>query len=145
MVIYLLDNFLIKNGTDFKIENFFPGQQQTIITGFTQGKPNKEILNFRKETPILFINLSRIHPLYLEHHRKQYGTKGLDKNSLIYYLKSSKAFLAYAHPVRFDTTATSAYLFDHSLLQSMGINFERSFADANTESALTQPDNEIPF
>lgn len=145
MVIYLLDNFLIKEGSDFKLEMFYPGQQQVIVTGFAQGKPSKDIMNIRKEMQVLFINLSRIHPLYLEHHRKQYGTKGLDKNSLIYYLKSSKAFLAYANPVRFDNTNTSGYLFDNSLLQSLGVNFERSPMNLNSQSFDNKDDKDIPF
>lgn len=145
MVIYLLDNFLIKEGTDFKLETFHPGHQQVIITGFSQGRPNKDILNFTKPTQVFFLNLSRVHPLYLEHHRKQYGNKGLDKNSLIYYLKSTKAFLGYTNPVRFDNSNTSAYLFDHSLLQSTGTDFERSNFNDKPNDTVFQTDNELPF
>jgi hypothetical protein len=145
MVIYLLDNHLISAGNDFKLEYRFPGHQQPIITGFAQGRANKDVIEFKRETQVLYLNLSRIHPMYLEHHRKQHGNKGLDKNSLIYYLKASKAFIGHAHPVRFDNTATSAYLFDHSLLQATGVNFERNSISQNNETALIQSDNDIPF
>ncbi len=145
MVSYLIDNHLIVENIDYKLQNFYPGSQQVIITGYAQGRPSKDIMNFKRETQVLFLNLSRIHPLYLEHHRKQHGTKGLDKNSLIYYLKASKAYLAYAHPIRFDNTATSAYLFDHSLLQNLGVNLERSPIDLNSQSFENKDDNDIPF
>jgi hypothetical protein len=145
MVMYLLDNHLITSGTDFKIQNRFKGYQQPIITSFAQGRANKDVIEFRHDTEILYLNLSRIHPLYLEHHRKQHGNKGLDKNSLIYYLKSSKAFIGHAHPVKFDTTATSAYLFNHSLLQSTGVNLERNSELVNTDDSVFQEDNKLPF
>jgi DNA primase len=145
MVMYLLDNHLIASGLDFKIETKFKGQQQPIIQSFVQGRANKDIMEFKRDTQVLYINLSRILPLYLENHRKQHGTKGLDKNSLIYYLKASKAYIGHAHPVRFENTATSAYLFDHSLLQSTGVNLERISGSVIPDDTVFQDDNKTPF
>jgi hypothetical protein len=145
MVMYLLDNHLISAGIDFKIETRFQGHQQAIIQSFSQGRANKDVIEFKRDTEVLYINLSRILPLYLEHHRKQHGTKGLDKNSLIYYLKSSKAFLGHAHPIRFENTITSAYLFNHSQLQSTGVNLERMHGMVKNDDSVFQEDNKTPF
>jgi DNA primase len=145
IVIYLLDNHLIRDKYDFKLEVLHADQPMSVIKGYVKAKPVKESISFSYDMELLHLNLNKIHPLYLENHRKQYGNKGLDKNSLIYYLKGSKAYVGYANPVRFDNVNTSSFIFDHSLLQNSGVNFLRSAGGADFQDSVFQSNNDVPF
>lgn len=79
---------------------------------------------------LLFIRFSKIHPLYLEAHRRQYGTTGVDFSSLRHYISNHISYLGNIRKIDFQNTITSAYVFDYEILAKsltgIGFNLKKS-------------------
>ncbi len=133
LVEFMLDYATIKEGEDFKIVteagvlHLTDKNQQPADISFTE---NPEIL--------LFIRFTKIHPLYLEAHRKQYGKNGVDFVSILHYFKHHRAYLGIIKSTRFDTANTSAYVFRY---KALGVNLirEKKIEGDNT----SPPDSRI--
>lgn len=103
---------------------------------------------FQQPTKCLFVRFSKIHPLYMEMHRKQHGHNGIAMSSLKTYIHGHKAFIGLTKATAFNDGVSSAYVFDYN---ELGINIEQlapqpidvSKALGYTESAV-EP-KEIPF
>jgi DNA primase len=116
---YMLDSGQIKENSDFKIERH-PKYMRTPI--LKNGK--KESIYFEEDRELLFIRLTKIHPLYMELHRKQYGTNGVDMTSLSHYMNTSDSFAGLINSTRFgEFINTSAYVFDY---EKLGVNLKRN-------------------
>jgi len=145
MVIYLYNKGLIRENYDFKIEVLLPGAELTVSQGYGKGKYNKEKLVFDAPRELLFINLTQIHPLYLEYHRKQFGSNGLDKASLTHYIKSAKGYLGLSASTRYEHSNTSSYIFDQEVMRDAGVNLKHTFISNDTEVSENKASDPDPF
>ena len=116
MTEYLLDNKLIEVGNDFEVKSV-----ATIRA--TNKKGITETLNYPEPKLILFIRFSKIHPLYMEGHRKQFGKNGVDLVSLMHYIKHHPSYIGSVSSYRFENSISSCYAFDYETLK---VNLERS-------------------
>jgi len=134
MVEYLLDNRMIEHGKDFIIKT---------VSGVNvvNNKGIKESKSFLDARTVLFIRFSKIHPLYMEAHRKQFGKNGVDLVSLMHYIKHHAAYLGYIDSYRFDHSVSSCYCFDYTALNA---NLERLLLDAGSEP-VSNVVKDLPF
>ena len=117
---YMLDKGDITNGIDFKIENHV-----TLKLIKKHGKEEEMI--YHKPTPLVFFRFSKIHPMYLESHRRQTGKSGVDMVSLQHYIKNHRYYQGYIKSTRFDNTNTSAFVLQYKDGDdyTLGINLDR--------------------
>ncbi len=66
---------------------------------------------------VLFIRFSKIHPLYMEGHRKQFGKNGVDLVSLMHYIKHHPSFIGSVNNYHFENSDSSCYAFDYETLK----------------------------
>ena len=142
MIEFLSDQSMLHVDKDFMITS-----RTSIILRTKAG--NTEEMSFTdphgREFPktMLWIRLTKIHPLYMEYHRKQYGTNGIDKTTLLHYLTTNSAYLGYQDSARIGDINTSAYVFDYAKLKEMGVNLDRGSVDVNREpEAATEESKE---
>jgi len=139
MVEFLLDDHKIEEGVDFKIcsgiEITYRNKNEDWIT---------EEIDIKKNA--LLIRFTKIHPLYMEAHRKQFGKNGVDLTSLTYYIKHQPAYKGFVSSIRFSNSVTSCFYFDYDQLK---INLTRSMVISSNESTQnTITDNSeknLPF
>lgn len=138
---FMLDNKQIEMGIDFDIKTDY-----TITIKDSQG--NKTIKEFKNNNndnipaKIIFIRFSKIHPLYLEAHRKQYGVNGVDLVSLLHYVKHHKAYIGYVDSHRFNNSVSSAFAFRYDLLK---LNIERFSESEELPGSDNKPGDDLPF
>jgi DNA primase len=140
----MLDRKEIKEGDDFKII--------TSIGQFTvKDKTGKEVtIDFTSNpTLLLYIRFTKIHPLYMEAHRRQYGKNGVDMMSIEHYFKNHRAFIGWIRGTRFDTTTSSAFVFRYDQL---GVNLIRTVKeDEKTDGielkdhTISKKEDDLPF
>ena len=128
MVEYLLDSKLITPNVDFKIAS-----EMSIIIRNRKGE--QERIDFDQPVKLLYVRLKNIHPLYMEHHRRQYGIVGVDKVSLEHYIQTNRAFKGRCESVRFSNQITSARVL---LYDQVPVNLER-FDTAIADEPTTEP------
>ncbi len=133
----------IHEGADFKIQTY-------IKTLRVKNKKDKwENIDFYSSPKkLVFFRFSKIHPLYMEAHRKQYGKNGVDLVSLIHYIKHHKAFIGISHSTRFDTAVTSAYVFDYNMLNvtlECNQTLERDSDDTTRDEHALSQEEGLPF
>lgn len=109
MIEYLLDNKMIESGVDFIIKGEL-GIHSEDAKGMDQ------TVSWQKSKEVLYIRFSKIHPMYLEAHRKQFGKNGIDITSLLHYIKHHHSYLGYKDCFRFRNTVSTCYCFDHALV-----------------------------
>ena len=142
MIEYLADQNMIHHDRDFMINS-----RSSIMLRTKAG--NMEEFSFSNANGVqfiktmLWIRLTKIYPLYMEYHRKQYGISGLDKNTLKHYLTTNSAYMGYQDSARIGDINTSAYVFDYAKLKEMGVNLDRGSVDVNREpEAATEESKE---
>lgn len=130
MVEFLLDQELIEEKWDFKIE-VLPSVK-VVIEGGTE-----RLKTFEKPTKVLFLRLGNIHKLYSEQIRKQTGNVGLNEQTLQMYMQADPAFIGPNKLQRFSSkktgksSPTTSFMFDYDRL---GINLERFGNDLPEET-----------
>lgn len=127
---FMLDNKQIEHGNDFDIKTEYAitvrANNDKLVKTFTDSNGNA----FPQK--VLFIRFSKIHPLYLEAHRKQYGVNGVDLVSLLHYVKHHKAYIGYVDSHRFNNSVSSAFAFRFGK-DMLNVNLERfSYDDKET-------------
>jgi hypothetical protein len=110
LVEYMYRTSLIKDNGDFVIKSV------PSLTVYENGESTEKLLDGGRPKRVLYMRLSKIQPLYLELHRKQYGKNGLDSGSLKHYLEHSKGFYGSIRNVKFGGAPTSALAFDYEYL-----------------------------
>jgi hypothetical protein len=93
----------------------------------------RETVTFQTPKEVVFLRLTRVHPLYLEALRKQGQKAGMDLGTLKHYLQHSKEFIGNVDQMRFKTSNTSAFAFDYDALREQG----HSIQLINEESSST--------
>lgn len=112
MVEYMVQNRLIREKEDFKIINLTPNSTLEVYNkyGALWSYQSSQIES------LLFMRMSRIHPTYLELHRKQLGKNGMDISTCIHYLTVNPAFVGKTKSTRFGNVNTSALVFKYNNL-----------------------------
>lgn len=97
-----------------------PNEDYIVKDQFTvkvrEGRGKDEIIDLKTSTKVLYLKLTKIHPLYMEAHRKQFGESGVPEQSIKSYIKSSKAYIGNVPVINFDGVKTSAYAFRYDML-----------------------------
>lgn len=146
MIVLLFESGQIKTGEDFKIQKF----TQLVAR---DKYDNKKEISWKNPTDLLFLRLNKVHPLYLEAYRKQYGRTGIDLTSIIHYIKSHKAYVGYTESTRYDNQVTSGYIFDYKILGILLSKEAQNHNDpdpASSHTEYTPPahkgnDDDLPF
>lgn len=117
---FLFENGQITEDTDFKFKSV------TMLKTHTGNK------TYAEPRELLYIRFTKIHPLYLEAHRKQHGTTGVDITSLRHYISNHISYVGNVSSEEFSNTITSAYVFDYNqlkrTLENIGFNLKKSLA-----------------
>lgn len=110
MTEYLLDNKQIEVGKDFEVKSL------ARITVVNKTGPNQTI-HYPEPKEVLFIRFTKIHPLYMEGHRKQFGKNGVDLVSLMHYIKHHPSFIGSVNNYHFENSDSSCFAFDYETLK----------------------------
>jgi len=140
MVEFLLDQKMITEGFDFKIST------ENDIDCITKNE-TREKLSFPNPKNILFIRFGKVHPLYMEAHRKQTGQNGVDLVSLMHYIKHHPAYIGRKLSHRFKDGITTCYCFDYDILgRQVNLNRmpEEAGPDNNADERIEKSDD-LPF
>ena len=116
MIEYMLDNKQIETGKDFEVKSV---SSITVTNKIGQSETNHYI----EPKSVLFIRFTKIHPLYMEGHRRQFNKNGIDLVSLMHYIKHHPSYIGAVSSYRFENMISSCYAFD---LGTLNINLERS-------------------
>lgn len=125
-VSYLFLNGSIADESDFCIKHLPEiklriNRNETALQRFTDEKSNL------KPKKLLFISLSKIHPMYMKSMREQGEKKGMDRGSLVHYLQHSIGYIGAVDKINFGNRKSSAYVFDYKELErACGINLEKA-------------------
>ena len=142
MVEYLLDQKEIKDKEDFEIKTV---KELT----YENRKSEKKVEKFDKPFVGLFIRFSKIHPMYMEAHRRQTGKNGIDLVSLMHYIKNHISYKGYVNSHRFSNSVSSCYCFDYENMKD--INLTRIYDpdtekdSSKTNSTAESADDDLPF
>jgi hypothetical protein len=117
LVMFMLAQNMIKDKEDFKVQHL-----NSVRVSENGQMVEKQ---FAETTAVLYLRLSKAHPLYLKLHREQHNKIGMDRNSLLHYLTSLPSYIGSNDKIRFDTHVTNAYLFNHDMLAKEGYDFLR--------------------
>jgi len=127
-VEFLLDDGKIQDKVDIRVATV----NSVIIT---EKNKIELVVPFKDPQKLLFIRLSRVHPLYMERTRQQTGKIGIDMISILHYFKSHKAFVGHVPRVRFDTSISTAYAFKYGP-GFLDVNLERMTKDTFVPDAI---------
>ena len=125
--------------TDFKIEGL---NDVKILMDRTK----ETLKQFDTPKRLLFMRFTRLHPLYMEMHRKQHGHNGIAMSSLKTYIHGHKAFVGLSKATQFDDGNSSAYVFDYDML---GIGLEYGKKEHTnlvvSSTGVEKKEEELPF
>ena len=155
LVEYMLDLNppLIREGDDFKIEKCASKLKLT-----DKHNTERDFPFDKKPEDLLFIRFTKIYPLYMEAHRRQYGKNGVDIISIQHFFKHHPAFLGTSKSTRFETSNTSAFVFKYEALKinlvrmvpddkKQESNPDKTFepGDKNNDFQIKKSDEPLPF
>ena len=115
------------------------GKQQVEIDFKIETRQEIKIMANRKEEVVtvldkpmrlLFIRFTKVHPMYMEMHRKQHGHNGMAMSSLKTYIHGHKAFIGLTRSTVFDDGISSAYVFKYD---EIGVNLLNNDAQAQLD------------
>lgn len=109
MIEFLSMQHHIQYGADYKIEKL-----DTIK--IREGRKGYKDIQLKPDTRVLFISLTRIHPLYMEHYKRQHSEGGFTESTIKSFMNSSKYFFGNVASTKFDHGNTSAFAFDYDKL-----------------------------
>jgi DNA primase len=141
MLAFLSFDYKIQENQDYII------REEHSIT-VRNGK-EEETIAFSKPTNVLYIQLTKIHPLYMAEHRKQHGENGVSEQSIRAFIKSSKYFIGNIKSISFEGVKTSAYAF---YFDAIGVNLKRHVPNSGASVPASVPvptspsvPDELPF
>ncbi|NCD40949.1 MAG: hypothetical protein EOL88_02540 [Bacteroidia bacterium] len=131
---FLFETQQINEDVDFKFKTV--SSVKLVNATKTFGKPRE----------LLYLRFTKIHPLYLEAHRKQHGTTGVDITSLRHYISNHLSYLGNVSSEEFNNTITSAYVFDYqqlvSNLENIGFNLKKTIFIQDTNPTKLKSNEE---
>lgn len=103
---------------------------------------------------VLFLRVEDVHGFYNKEHRQQYGESGLNKATLLGYLKSRDYFIGSVRQKKIGGVNTSCFALNYDVLSNdFGLNLERPSGDHPSKQNSTPPpppapeseEDELPF
>lgn len=116
MVEFLFFDYKIEPEKDFKI-----ALENSVNVRIERNDNN--IITFRQPKKLLYLRFTKIQPLYMEAHRKQYGENGVAETSIKTYMQAHKSFVGLCPSTSFEGVKTSAFVFDY---ETLNVSLERS-------------------
>lgn len=110
---------------------------ETVETLFDEGFITGN--DFRFLDDCVAIRFNRVYSAYAEKYRKVHGRNGLDKITIINYLKNSAAFVEIKDSVRFESSVSSAYVFK---TKEIGINLVKELHSPH-EAPIVKSEHKI--
>ncbi len=134
MMDFLVDQGLLEQGWDFKIE------VHTEVT-LARDRDSNFVKTFDKPTKLMFLRFNTVHALYSKEKRTQTGKPGLNEQTIITYMRDQDYYLGNNPGGNFRSRAmkknmnTSSYVL---LYDQLGVNLERmdDQDDARIETTL---------
>jgi DNA primase len=139
MIEFLLLTGKIKYGEDFDI-----ALKQTSVLLYIS-KNESQRVDFEESRTLLFIQFKRIHPEYMEAHKKQFGQNGVNETSIRSYMKSAKYFVGQCPVHQFEKQRNSAYVFDYEMLRATGVNLQIITEQAAATPMEDKKETDLPF
>lgn len=115
-------NWLIKNNQDYIIK-----EENSV--NVRDGRAGSKLEVFTHPTKVLYIRFSQVHTEYMKEHRKVYSQNGVPEQSIMSYMKTSKAFIGNCAVVNFSGNKTSAYAFKY---EELSLNLREDINSPNT-------------
>lgn len=109
MIDFMAAQHQINEGEDYIVKTEYSIKIRT-------GREGSEMVNFNSGKKVLFLRFTKIHPLYMQAHRQQFGQNGVPDQSIKAYMKGAKSFLGIVKSVSFNGSNTSGYAFDYDML-----------------------------
>lgn len=103
-------NYVIKKDQDYMVKT------ENSVT-YREGRAGNKIKRYDQPTRVLYIRFSHVHMLYMQEHRKTFSQNGVPEQSIMSYMKTSKAFIGNCAAINFNGNKTSAYAFNYDELQ----------------------------
>lgn len=136
-VAYMAAKHMISEEKDYRIEaryreqlNYDDGESYTREFGQTKN--------------VLYLNITSIHPQYMKIHREQYNRVGMDRSSLIHYLKHEGYYIGSKKAVRFGEIVTNAFVFDYDALDKIGVSLLKKPISKEEEAEEKSNSSENP-
>jgi len=132
----LLDTHKIRNPFNFKIDLVMEEE----VSRVKDGELNRETVNFApggKE--LLYLRWTGIYQQFAEAARKA-GIEIMPEKSTLHYLEHSKAYLGKKRNVRFDSSTTTAMIFDYELLR---IDLKRNPVNEQEKENIPDPQTKL--
>lgn len=139
MVEFLLDQGLIEEKWDFKIETV--ASIKIVVEG-----GHEKTVPFEQPKKVVYVRLGNIHKLYSEQIRRQTGNVGLNEQTLQMYMHADPAYIGRNNSSRFSSkktqksSSTSSFVFD---LDKLNINLERFANDIPDDDKESLPVNVV--
>src|SRR3546814_19569789 len=137
MTEFLLDQGMIEDGFDFKIE--MKDEVSVLISRSDVGNDGKNTKTIRFEEPkrLLFLRIRNVHPLYMSSTRTQTGKTGLNEETIMMRIKEQPYFIGKNKASSFrsestgKSTVTNRYVFEYDMIN---VNLIRSEEDNGEDS-----------
>lgn len=137
MIEFLDQNHLIQEDVDYKYDN-------AIQVKVLDGRNETKVIQFPKSTRLFHFQWSRIHSLYMEKHRAQFGTSGLNRDSLKHYLHTNRAFIGITKATNFGDRRTSSYVFDADKLP-FDLEKVKQHPNEPVQTSINDKQDDLPF
>lgn len=143
----ILLNQILKQGEMITYSNdvsmFWDYVQDLFVAGELQDGihyciKKEYIANAMQLRDILYIQFSTVHKLYLIMHRKATSKPGMDKDSLLNYLKNTPEYIKTVSNARFGRIQNSAHLFDYEALNICLIKSDDTQPEISIQTKIEQ-------
>jgi DNA primase len=121
----LFDMGLIQAGNQIAISHYPAGIN--IKEGSAVAK--KEVAG-----PVLLVRFSNVFSAYAKYHRERTGNAPQNEETILNYLKEQTYFIGLTPNETFNDKRTSAYAFNYSAMQELGITLEKNHSERKPET-----------
>lgn len=121
IVDYLLADNQIRHSKDILVE--YRKSEKFRDESDRSNRKDNTLVTFEEETKLIYLNFTRIHPLYQERMQRSKRNNGLAIEALKYYLRGMEGFVGEKRAKKFDGKTRSCYVFRAS---EINIDFQTS-------------------
>ena len=121
IVDYLLADNQIRHSKDILVE--YRKSEKFRDESDRSNRKDNTLVTFEEETKLIYINFTRIHPLYQERMQRSKRNNGLAIEALKYYLRGMEGFVGEKRAKKFYGKTRSCYVFRAS---EINIEFQTS-------------------
>jgi len=134
LVQYFIDEEWLKPWKDFIV------QVETILR-VKESRDETKVIELDKPSRILYLRLSKAHPLYQKHHKEKFGKQGLGLGSLKHYLSNSDGYLGEVKAKKFGSTAARCIAIKLDDVPDLELLESERYDEAGNDIATSTPYN----